>query len=285
MQPFLVTREHNVQSLKRATPSPQRFVHSLCARMVGCLLASVTLSDRLALAETASASASDTDSALQEVVVTANKRAEDTREVPISIGVMGGQEILDLHVDNTEDIARMVPGVSFAAHTNGPNGPGQDNISIRGVSSTFGYPTVGTYIAEVPITTITGYEGVADPRLLDIDRVEVLRGPQGTLYGASSEGGTIRFITNQPDSHIFSGSFRQEVSGTVHGGFNFDDRGVMNIPVVVMTSSEDVEDKQRCEMLDVECYITKPVDLEKFLVVVKKLKRHWQADVILPALS
>jgi outer membrane receptor protein involved in Fe transport len=62
--------------------------------------------------------------------------------------------------------------------------------------------------------------------------MKVLRGPQGTLYGSSSEGGTIRYITNTPDSHAYSGSFRQEISATEHGGVNFDDRGVLNIPVI-----------------------------------------------------
>jgi iron complex outermembrane recepter protein len=180
----------------------------------------------------AAAAAGDSSDALEEIVVTANKRAEDTKDVPVSIGVIGAQEIADLHIENDEDITRLVPGISFAAHNNGPNGPGQDNITIRGVSSTVGNPTVSTYIDEVPIITITGFEGSAEPRLLDIDRIEVLRGPQGTLYGASSEGGTIRFITGQPDSHNLSGSFRQEVSYTEHGSANYDDRGTVNIPVI-----------------------------------------------------
>ena len=135
------------------------------------------------------------DGQFQEVVVTANKRAEDTKDVPLSVGVVSGAELTDLHVDSVEDISRLVPGISFAAHNNGPNGPGQDNITIRGVSSTVGNPTVGIYIDEMPLITITGYEGDSEPRLIDIDRVEVLRGPQGTLYGACSEGGTVRYIT------------------------------------------------------------------------------------------
>lgn len=175
--------------------------------------------------------AADESAELQEVVVTANKRTEDTKDVPFSIGVVEGKELLDLHVENYEDISRLVPGVSFAAHNNGPNGAGQDNITIRGVSSTVGNPTVGIYIDEVPIITITGYEGDAEPRLIDIDRIEVLRGPQGTLYGASSEGGTVRYITAQPDSHSTSGYFRQELSGTEHGSFNYDERGVLNLPI------------------------------------------------------
>jgi iron complex outermembrane recepter protein len=152
--------------------------------------------------------------------------------VPLSIGVISGSDLTDLHVSSVEDISRLVPGISFAAHNNGPNGPGQDNITIRGVSSTVGNPTVGIYLDEVPLITITGYEGDAEPRLVDIDRIEVLRGPQGTLYGASSEGGTVRFITNTPDSHEYSGWARQEFSDTKDGGFNYDTKGVLNIPVI-----------------------------------------------------
>jgi outer membrane receptor protein involved in Fe transport len=180
----------------------------------------------------AAAAATVDDGTLEEVVVTANKRTENSKEVPVSIGVVEGQALQDLHIEDAEDISRLVPGISFAAHNNGPNGPGQDNITIRGVSSTVGNPTVGTYIDEVPIITITGYEGVAAPRLIDIDRIEVLRGPQGTLYGASSEGGTVRYITNQPDSTAFSGYIREEASDTEHGGFNYDNRAVMNLPVI-----------------------------------------------------
>jgi iron complex outermembrane recepter protein len=178
------------------------------------------------------ATPTEDDTALAEIVVTANKRTEDVKDVPVSIGVVSGDEIADLHIDSTEDLSRVTPGISFAAHENGPNGPGQDNITIRGISSTVGNPTVGIYVDEVPIITITGYEGDAEPRLIDIDRIEVLRGPQGTLYGASSEGGTVRFITKQPDSHEFDGYFRQDVSYTKHGSWNYDERGVLNIPVV-----------------------------------------------------
>ena len=219
------------QLLEIAAPMPPPRASGHGPWWVGALLAALNLAGPMAFAATTT-TAADEDSALAEIVVTANKRAQDTKDVPVSIGVVDGQEILDLHIEDAEDISRIVPGVSFAAHNNGPNGPGQDNLTIRGVSSTVGNPTVSTYIDEVPIITITGFEGTSSPRLLDIERIEVLRGPQGTLYGASSEGGTIRYITNQPDSHGFSGSFRQEVSYTEHGGVNFDDRGTVNIPVI-----------------------------------------------------
>jgi len=182
--------------------------------------------------DTASADAAATDGQLQEVVVTATKRAEDAKDIPLSVGVVSGSDLTDLHVESVEDITRLVPGISFAAHNNGPNGPGQDNITIRGVSSTVGNPTVGIYLDEVPLITITGYEGDAEPHLVDLDRVEVLRGPQGTLYGASSEGGTVRFITPTPDTQNYSGWVRQEFSDTQDGGFNYDTKGVLNIPVI-----------------------------------------------------
>ena len=97
----------------------------------------------------------DKPATLEEVVVTANKREENTKDVPVSVGVLDGRSIEALHVEDLEDVSRIVPGVSFAAHNNGPNGPGQDNITIRGISSTVGNPTVGIYMDEVPIITIT----------------------------------------------------------------------------------------------------------------------------------
>jgi iron complex outermembrane receptor protein len=191
-----------------------------------------TLAGPLAAADAVASSDAAPDGQLEEVVVTATKRAEDTKDVPVSIGVISGSDLTALNVDSIEDVSRLVPGISFAAHNNGPNGPGQDNITIRGVSSTVGNPTVGIYIDEVPLITITGYEGDAEPRLVDIDRVEVLRGPQGTLYGASNEGGTVRFITPEPNSHDYSAWVREELSDTKDGGFNYDTKGVLNIPVV-----------------------------------------------------
>ncbi len=178
-----------------------------------------------ALADTA-VDAKAPSSTIDEIVVTANKREQNLREVPISIGVMDAQAIAEHHVENIEDITRTVPGVAFTAN----NGPGQENISVRGVSSSVGNPTVGVYIDEVPLITTSGYEGAATPRLFDLDRVEVLRGPQGTLYGASSEGGTIRFLTNQPNLTQFSGTFRSELSCTEHASLNYDEQGAVNIP-------------------------------------------------------
>ena len=165
---------------------------------------------------------------IETVTVTAQKRTQDLKDVPVSVSVLGGAELADHHIVDYEDISREVPGVSFVSH----GGTGQDNIEIRGVSSTVGSSTVGIYIDDVPIITANGYDGAVQPKLLDIDRVEVLRGPQGTLYGASSEGGTIRFLTNQPNLDDYSTSLISDISGTAHGGFNYDQQGVQNVPIV-----------------------------------------------------
>src|SRR5260221_4780676 len=133
--------------LESAAPTPRR-ARGPGPWWVGGLLA--TLSLACPMARAAAAAAPDEDSTLAEVVVTANKRAQDTKDVPVSIGVVDSQEILDLHIEDAEAISCILPAVSFAAHNNGPNGPGQDNLTIRGVSSTVGNPTVSTYIDEVP---------------------------------------------------------------------------------------------------------------------------------------
>jgi iron complex outermembrane receptor protein len=168
------------------------------------------------------------DTALQEVTVTAERRTEDVQKVPASISVIGGAALQDNHIVGIEDISRAVPGVSFGSG----GGPGLDNIEMRGVSSTSGSATVGIYLDDVPITVKNLYNGAVEPRLFDMDRVEVLRGPQGTLYGASSEGGAIRFISNQPDLKNFSVSASSEGSGTDHGGGNYEERVVVNTPLV-----------------------------------------------------
>jgi len=193
------------------------------------ILGPVTLCAALSATEAwaADAAAEAPPATVAEVVVTANKRSENLRDVPISIGVISGAAIAGHHVDDIEDISRTVPGVSFAAHA----GAGQDNISIRGVSSTVGNPTVSIYIDEVPLITTNGYEGAAQPKLIDLSQIEVLRGPQGTLYGASSEGGTIRYLTNQPNLGAFSGMLSTELSDTKHGGFNNQEQGMVNIPL------------------------------------------------------
>ena len=131
--------------------------------------------------------------ALEEIVVTATRREENISRVPISITALS-QETLDKKgIKDFKDVARFTPGVAIdTSQTN--------QISIRGISSSGGSGTTGIYIDDVPIQLrALGFN--SDDALLkifDLDRVEVLRGPQGTLFGAGSEGGTVRYITVQP---------------------------------------------------------------------------------------
>jgi iron complex outermembrane recepter protein len=165
----------------------------------------------------------------EEIVVTAQRRTEKLKDVPISISAVSGGELEARRIENYEDIARTVPGVSFNTLQ---GAEGLDNISIRGVSSTSGSATVGLYIDDVSITVKNFFDGSAQPELFDLDRIEVLRGPQGTLFGASSEGGTIRFITKQPDVDDVSGEVGSELGGTERGGLNYKETGVINVPIV-----------------------------------------------------
>ncbi len=176
------------------------------------------------------ASAADAGGGLQEVVVSAEKRTEDIRSVPISISAVSGEELQDRHVVSFDDIVRAVPGLNF--NSVGAS-EGLTNIEIRGVSSTAGSATVGLYIDDVSITTKQLFpDGAAQPRLFDLERLEVLRGPQGTLYGDSSEGGTIRYITPQPELWHWSGSLTSDYSETEHGGLNYFEGAVFNAPII-----------------------------------------------------
>jgi len=175
------------------------------------------------------ASAPKATTTLETVVVTSQKRREDVQKVPLSVSVLGGDAIKENHVTDLTDLTRAVPNVSFSSQA----GAGLSTIEVRGVSSQAGSATVSIYLDDVSLTTRNIYsQGTAEPRFFDIDRVEVLRGPQGTLYGASSLGGTIKFVSKQPDLKNFSGTAYTEISSTSHGGTNYMAEGVINVPLV-----------------------------------------------------
>jgi outer membrane receptor protein involved in Fe transport len=202
----------------------------LAARYLAFVAILVPLASEAAARDAAASGEGESASGqLQEIIVTAQKRAEDIKDIPFSVSAISGAELMEHHVIDYDDITRTVPGMSFQA---GP-GPGLDNIEIRGVSSTSGSATVGIYIDEVSVTVSNSqYDGAVQPKLFDLERIEVLRGPQGTLYGASSMGGTIRFITKQPDLNSFSASVSTDLSKTHHGGFNNEEYAILNIPVI-----------------------------------------------------
>ena len=167
--------------------------------------------------------------ALDEVVVTAQKRSENLQDVPISVLALGGEKLEELHVAGLTDFMQFLPSVSFNT-----SGPGFGQIYMRGVASggdgnhSGSLPSVGVYLDEQPITTI---QGALDIHPYDLARVEALAGPQGTLYGASSQAGTIRIITNKPDTSGFYGGFDVEANKVEHGGVGHVEEGFVNLPL------------------------------------------------------
>jgi len=169
---------------------------------------------------------------IQSVVVTAQKRKEDVNKVPISVSVVGGEDLAAKHIAGLEDVTRNVPNISFSGGTQG-NGPGLSNIEMRGIASSAGSGTVGIYMDDVSMTTRNLYSlGSPEPKFFDVDRIEVLRGPQGTLYGASSMGGTLKVIMNQPDLTHTTNYETAEVSSTSKGGINNTVSSVLNVPMI-----------------------------------------------------
>ena len=203
-------------------------------RLLVAVAAFGQMTSSFALAQQA-AQSSAAGSGLEEIVVTAQKRSEDLTKVPASISVLTGAALKERHIDNFQDITRALPGVSFnagATVSGGPVGPGTTNINIRGISSVAGSATVSVYMDEVSITQGNLYDGAAEPKFLDFDRVEVLRGPQGTLFGASSMGGNLRFISKKVDLQNYGGDINADLSGTDHGDVNYSLDATVNLPVV-----------------------------------------------------
>jgi outer membrane receptor protein involved in Fe transport len=175
--------------------------------------------------------AADQGSVLQEIVVTAEKRASTVQKTPISMTAISGQDISNRGALDFDKLAQDVPGIS--ART---SGPGQTEFEMRGLSSSGGAsPTVGFYLDETPLTAASFTQNgkvVIDPDLYDVNRVEVLRGPQGTLYGSGSMGGTIKLITNQPNLDKFEASADVSMSGTAGGDRpNNAENLMVNIPL------------------------------------------------------
>ena len=170
---------------------------------------------------------------LEEVLVTATKRSASVQDIPIAVSVLGQKAIEELGITDFTDYVIQLPGV-----TSGGSGPGQNTIYIRGVASTTPTlttsgvaglsPNVALYLDEQPLSQ-PGRN--LDVYVADINRVEVLKGPQGTLFGASSQAGTVRLITNKPDPSGFSGNARFSAAQTSDGDPSYSGEGMINIPI------------------------------------------------------
>lgn len=198
---------------------------------VSALVASTAISTSLLCVAAAHADeAQSRVTGFEEIIVTAQKREEKLQSVPISVTALTETQLARLGANDFYSFARTVPGLSFNNTL-----PGRNNIALRGIVAAAGSPTVGMYIDEVVVTGGGGddsFIGSADPRIFDISRIEVLRGPQGTLYGAGSMGGTIKFVTNKPKLDVTEGSIEGEVASTRSGNLSYKSTVVLNTPVV-----------------------------------------------------
>lgn len=177
----------------------------------------------------AAAPAPQDDGTVPDVIVTAQKRSESLQNVPISIVALTSAKLEQLNVSDFNSYAALLPSVTFQTSQ-----PGTTNVYIRGVASggdgnhSGPLPSVGVYLDEQPVTTIGG---TIDVHIYDVARIESLAGPQGTLYGASSEAGTLRIITNKPDMTGFYGKVDGEINSVAHGGVGGKLEGFVNVPL------------------------------------------------------
>ncbi len=177
----------------------------------------------------AEGAADGSSQALEEIVVTAQKRAEPLQKVPISVSVIDSASIEKRNVGDFSQFADSVAGVTFAT-----TGVGNSQYFIRGIGtvSQDQGPTTGVYLDEIPLQS-RSMRGISqpDPQLFDVARMEVLRGPQGVLYGSSAMGGLVRIITNKPDPDRFSAKVEGSGATITDGAQSWDAKGMVNIPL------------------------------------------------------
>ncbi len=167
---------------------------------------------------------------LEEVVVTAQKREQSLQDVPLAVTAFSADKIDELGIGDFADYALQIPSLSFKSFGN----PGGATIYMRGAAdggdgnASGSTPSVGLYLDEQPVTAIASN---LDIHIYDIERIEALGGPQGTLFGASSQSGTVRIITNKPDPSGFAGGFDLEGFGTSGGDPSYSVEGFVNVPL------------------------------------------------------
>jgi len=172
--------------------------------------------------------AGEDTSQLQEIVVTAEKRTENAKDVPASISLLTGDQIAAQRIANFDDLTRAVPNFSLASGGT----EGLSNLQMRGVSASAGAAVVAVFLDETSVSSPGGgFNGQAEPTPFDVARLEVLRGPQGTLYGASSMGGAVRYISNQPKLDRWEVDVTAGAGGTDYAGANYEGSLVVNAPI------------------------------------------------------
>ena len=167
---------------------------------------------------------------LEEIIVTAEKRESTVQATPIAMSALSAGDLMEQNITSIQDLVGAIPGISLRTA-----GPGQTEYEMRGLASSGGsVATVGFYIDETPLSaSAVALNGrtVIDADLYDLNRTEVLRGPQGTLYGAGSMGGTIKLVTNPPKLHDLEGAAYVDASQTAGGSTNGRGSLMLNIPL------------------------------------------------------
>ncbi len=176
------------------------------------------------------AAAQNADIAEEEIVVTAQKRTQNLIDVPQSVTVVGGAALERQQATNFQDYLKLVPGLQLNQST-----PGVGRLVLRGINTGGVASTVAVYVDEVPFGSSSGLVNGAilagDFDTFDVARIEVLRGPQGTLYGASSLGGVLKFVTNEPETDAFSARARGTIETVKGGDFGYGGTAMLNIPI------------------------------------------------------
>src|ERR1700735_961839 len=200
------------------------------------------------------ASADTGTDALEEITVTAQRRSQSMQDVPISMQAFTGQALEQLNIETFDDYIKYLPNVTSAN-----NGPGQNEVFMRGLSagsqasqgssSTGLFPNVAIYLdnqsGQLPNRNLDIYAA-------DLNRIEVLEGPQGTLFGAGAEAGVIRYITNQPKIDVTEGNVKAGYGTTAHGDNNSDVTAVLNLPLIAehMAGRAVIYNDQRVGYID-----------------------------------
>jgi iron complex outermembrane recepter protein len=202
--------------------------------IVVLLLGAAIVSMRSLGADAGGAAATVTTGDLEEIVVTATKREESLDKVPVSIVALSERDLTISGAKTIDQVAALSPSVDYSKDS---WGGGASVISVRGVSSEVGESPTGIYIDDTAIQAWRSgsglsYFGNPYPVTFDLNRVEVLRGPQGTLFGAGAEGGALRFIFNQPSLDTFSGLAREEVATTQDGGLSYESGLAVGGPII-----------------------------------------------------
>jgi iron complex outermembrane recepter protein len=224
-----VKRQGAARAFSQASPYTPRGGRTRIGLAVAAALAGAVVPRAPALADAAAAAASAPGNALQEVVVTARKVEENLQNVPISIDVFTEKDLKNLGINNMDDYLQKVPSVSYIS-----TGPGTQLFVMRGVSdgSNPNYAntsSTGFFVDDMSMS----YDGAQpDLHLYDIERIEVLNGPQGTTFGAGSMAGAIRYITNKPDVHAFGAGVDFDGGQIQDAQQNWTYEGFLNAPLI-----------------------------------------------------